>query len=396
MFRHLRKFFPDAVDGDIPQLQELCSVSALVFANAAGPLACQLLPLEPVAGVLQSLRRVKTLSSGTDSHEQGSEVIEVELDLERSPVATYFSPSSRLWDAGQNRFAMKLQKRSKQSWRWQACSEVITLLNAKHPFIIKLHQAFQAGPYYVLLLELCSGGDLDGQLGKKDPITGVCSGLPVERAARYAGQVLFALVYLHEACKMVYRDLKPANILLSEHDEAKLADFGLAVYVGSGHCELAPGRGSPGYAAPEMAGIISSDLEGNPEGAFDWYKLDAYSFGVTLLLMLVGQVNGTSVLLEEGSLQPQRVPSLLDKELARCCEMGRLSEEASKLLFKLLPESPSQRTRLAHESIRQHCFFLNALQCEDMETFLLDRAEDMIDSANGLVGSSIDISIVPN
>ena len=50
--------------------------------------------------------------------------------------------------------------------------------------------------------------------------SGRCRGLPTATAARFAAQVLLALVHLHEAYGIIYRDVKPKNVLLSAQEEA--------------------------------------------------------------------------------------------------------------------------------------------------------------------------------
>merc|ERR1719329_1176543 len=107
------------------------------------------------------------------------------------------------------------------------------------------------------------------------------------------------LTYLHEKLAIVYRDLKPQNILLTEQDVAKLADFGCAVYVRKNTSgEETPARrtmaavGTQGFLAPELVmGDFDSDDEGDGYGGdgVEPFKTDAYSFGVTPQVMLLGE-----------------------------------------------------------------------------------------------------------
>ncbi|CAJ1335896.1 unnamed protein product [Effrenium voratum] len=354
--RTLLKFFPNAVEEDaaslirwgaVPELHELHSVSALVLAHAAGPLGRFLLPRlgaegekgeavgcewQAAVASLKSMRKVRALGQGV----AGAAVPQF---IEYLPAYT--------WRCG-------------------------------HPFIVRLEQAFQTPHYYALLLELCPNGDLNQLLCSTQDETGRCAGLPVARAAKYAGQVLLALVHIHEALGIIYRDVKPENMLLSASDEAKLADFGLALYVGSkafsAHC--IPIAGTPRFLAPELV-MGEEEDEGDPPGVpdvrFDPFKTDAYSFGVTLQVMLLGEDCAD---LEEGDgclwILPRRLPDQEQAQLLHnACEGSRLMPEAVDLLLKLLPSKPRFRSRLADKRIKKHPFFLTALGCQDLEERLL-------------------------
>ena len=116
-------------------------------------------------------------------------------------------------------------------------------------------------PY--LATELVSGGSLAAVL-MQGP-------LPVEAALRHGAAVAEALAAAHGR-GIVHRDVKPANVLLTDDDQVRVADFGLA---GAGRDALA---GTPGYIAPEV-------LQGGaPSGL-----ADQFSFGVMLHEMLVGR-----------------------------------------------------------------------------------------------------------
>jgi len=406
MSRHLLRLFPKALEEDVPQLHELHSVSALVFGHGAGAFARAFLRVAPVAGWLQSLRKVRELGQGASGT-----VIEVELDdsigTHGSIAASPSNPGmgrsgflrSRMSLTGRSRsqsdhqqflepprFAMKLQ--SKRNLDWQAYSEVVALRRAGHPFIVRLEQAFQTPHYYALLLELCPKGDLNLLLcNTHESGSERRMGLLVSRAARYAGQVLLALVHLHEVLGIIYRDVKPENILLSTQDEAKLADFGLALYVGGNFFSAnysMPIAGTPRFLAPELVLGEESDSEMSTmeQGAmrdvrFDPFKTDAYSFGVTLYVMLLGEDCAD---LEQGDgdslwILPRRLPDAEQTEfLESCCRSGRLLPEAKDLLERLLPSRPQMRRRLADAEIQNHSFFLVALGCKDLEAHLLSEA----------------------
>ncbi|KAL5722471.1 Serine/threonine-protein kinase d6pkl1 [Ranunculus cassubicifolius] len=123
-------------------------------------------------------------------------------------------------------FAMKvmdkglLEGRRKLS-RAQTEKEILGLLD--HPFLPTLYSHFETEKFSCLLMEFCSGGDLhtlrQRQIGKHF----------TEQSARfYASEILLALEYLH-MMGVVYRDLKPENVLVREDGHIMLSDFDLSL-----------------------------------------------------------------------------------------------------------------------------------------------------------------------
>lgn len=290
---------------------------------------------------------------------------------------------------GTRRFAMKLQRKTQSQVEWHACAEVVALRRAVHPFIVRLEEAFQTPQEFALLLELCPGGDLNRALCVEDPSTGGCFGLPEARAARYAGQVLLALTHLHEALTIVYRDVKPENILISARNEAKLADFGLALYVGDSQRRLRMSvAGTAGYLAPEL--IIGGD-EGADDTKIDPFKTDAYSFGVTLAVMLLGEhVAERTNQSNEGTWMMPRAAS--EAEMAHFLENAvgdsHLSASAYNFLAMLLSYRPSKRSRLA--DVKEHGWFLQVLKCDDLAEELLGPYFGLESLEEDVLGSSSD------
>lgn len=415
MGKQLADLFPDAAEENVP-FSELLSVSALLFSQAAGPLGRRFLPEAPSIGLLQRLRKVRTLGQGASGT-----VIEVEIDVDSPSTPTSNSASSLISPTSSNpsptylprkrsfasyttkRFAMKLQEKAQQDVDWQAPTEALALRRAVHPFIVKLEQAFQTPHFFILLLELCPNGDLNKLLCTTQDTSGRRTGLEVERAARYGGQVLLALVYLHQTHDIIYRDVKPENVLLSAKDEAKLADFGTALYVGrskSGAVADHKAVGTRGFQAPEwLESGGDSDEEGAEESSSDddeekqeneanerprvpvrqapmnYPKTDAYSYGMMLQLMLLGEFGG-DIMEEEDDGSVWLLPRPHGEEENRAClnesvARGRLSEEARDLLFMLTPRDPLSRKQLVDVEVRQHSFFLKALGCQDLKEFLL-------------------------
>jgi serine/threonine protein kinase len=121
-----------------------------------------------------------------------------------------------------------------------------------------------------MILDFCPGGDLGGCLQEEGTFT-------EERSRIYLAEILLALEELHKR-DIIYRDLKPDNILLDQDGHVMLTDFGLSKQDVSEYFTGAKSFcGSVAYLAPEMLKRLGHGK------AVDWYLL-----GVVLYEMLTG------------------------------------------------------------------------------------------------------------
>lgn len=145
-------------------------------------------------------------------------------------------------------------------------NERTILLRIKHPYIARCYATFQDRRSLYMVLEYVPGGELFTLLRTRRRLA--------ESAARlYAAQIVVALAHLHSH-EIVYRDIKPENVLLDRHGRVKLVDFGFARFC---HDKAWTICGTPEYLAPEI--ILS---RGHDFGA-DWWAL-----GVLIYEMLAG------------------------------------------------------------------------------------------------------------
>lgn len=135
-----------------------------------------------------------------------------------------------------------------------------------HPFIVRLLCTFQDAMNLYMVMEYVCGGELFSLLRRVR-----C--LPPFVATYYAAQVVLGIEYLHSH-DIIYRDLKPENLLIDRSGNIKITDFGFAKVVPDVTWTLC---GTPDYLAPE---IVQSLGYGK---AVDWY-----SVGVLVYEMLVG------------------------------------------------------------------------------------------------------------
>ena len=170
------------------------------------------------------------------------------------------------------KFAMKVLRKERimgQNLLKYAIAERNVLSLSNHPFIVKLNFAFQTSTKLFLILEYCPNGDLAKHLLFEKRFS-------EERAKFYICEVLLALENLHQR-DIIFRDLKPDNVVLDSDGHCKLTDFGLSKeginenQITNSFC------GSIAYLAPEM---LKKQGHGK---AVDWYLL-----GVLLYEMLVG------------------------------------------------------------------------------------------------------------
>mmetsp|Transcript_37188 Transcript_37188/g.73061 ORF Transcript_37188/g.73061 Transcript_37188/m.73061 type:complete len:791 (-) Transcript_37188:294-2666(-) len=134
----------------------------------------------------------------------------------------------------------------------------------RHPFIVTLRYAFQTKYKLYFVLDYCPGGELFFHLGRAGRFS-------EQRARLYAAQIILALEYLH-TLDIVYRDLKPENVLLDAEGFVMLTDFGLSKEGIADNTSAHSFCGTPEYLAPE---ILTRTGHGR---AADWWSLGALLF----------------------------------------------------------------------------------------------------------------------
>ncbi|PIA37585.1 hypothetical protein AQUCO_03000270v1 [Aquilegia coerulea] len=148
-------------------------------------------------------------------------------------------------------FAMKVMDKASlvsrnKLLRAQTEREILGLLD--HPFLPTLYSHFETDKFYCLVMEFCSGGNLHS-LRQKQP-----NKYFSEQAARfYASEVLLALEYLH-MLGIVYRDLKPENVLVREEGHIMLSDFDLSL-----RCSVNPTLVKSSSVHVSAAGILENE-----------------------------------------------------------------------------------------------------------------------------------------
>ncbi|GIX60730.1 protein kinase domain containing protein [Babesia caballi] len=145
-------------------------------------------------------------------------------------------------------------------------SEKKLLASVSHPFIVNMLGTFKDDHYLYIVMECVFGGDFFGYLRSVDKLSS-------EAAMFYAAQITSIFDYMHSH-NIIYRDLKPENLLMDRDGYLKLTDFGFAKVVEMRTYTLC---GTPEYLAPE---ILLNKGHGK---AVDWWTL-----GILIYEMLVG------------------------------------------------------------------------------------------------------------
>jgi len=205
------------------------------------------------------------------------------------------------------------------------------LAQLNHPFVVSLQYAFQSKTKLYFVMDYCSGGDFFGFLKIKRKFT--------ESETRfYAGEIALALDCLHRN-NIVYRDLKPENMLLDKTGHIKMTDFGLSKDLSNANL-MKTFCGSTTYLAPEV--IVHKTREKGYTKAVDWW-----SFGVMFYEMLTGlpAFYDRNTQLNYVKIMFANIP--MHKNFSRSCR---------SLIFDLLEKDPRSRIESFTE-VKTHPFF---------------------------------------
>jgi len=150
----------------------------------------------------------------------------------------------------------------------QVCWEREMLMLVESPFVIRLVRSYKDDEFLYMLLEAALGGSLYELMTQKPEV--FCDDQPRgASSAFYAGCIIQALEHLHDR-RIVYRDLKPENVMLDERGYGKLCDMGFARFVISKTNTLA---GTPEYMAPEVI-----DFPHAHDTNCDWWSLGVLTY----------------------------------------------------------------------------------------------------------------------
>ncbi|XP_060739000.1 cGMP-dependent protein kinase 2 [Tachysurus vachellii] len=207
------------------------------------------------------------------------------------------------------------------------------MLDIECDFIVRLHGTFKDSRYIYMIMDFCSGGEIWTKLKE-------VRRFEENIAVFVAACVVEAYAYLHKK-DIMYRDLKPENLMLDSRGYIKLVDFGFAKKLRRGQ-KTYSFCGTPEYMAPEIIQNHGHD-----------FAADFWSLGVLIYELLAGSPPFSSS-------EPQNIyAKILDGVIKYPSHIG---EAARSLISKLCRPRPGQRlgnTKNGIKDIRNHRWFNN-------------------------------------
>ena len=208
--------------------------------------------------------------------------------------------------------------------------DLLTRINC--PFIVNIKFAFQDKDNLYIITEFMQGGELFFHLHKEKRFKD-------EKAKFYIIEIILAIEYLHKN-KMLYRDLKPENVLIDTNGHIKLTDFGLSKIIQKPKEKAYTICGTPQYLAPEVLSDKGYDC------TVDWWSL-----GCVLYELLIGR-SPFRILLGDSLNEDFYKKKILIPDY--------VSDEAQDLITKLLIINPLKRLGYGEDGaykIKQHPYF---------------------------------------
>jgi len=218
--------------------------------------------------------------------------------------------------------------------------EAHILVHLSHPNLPRVAAFFTEGQRSYLVMEYIQGESLQERLAAAH------APLLESQVVAWGIQICGVLSYLHgQNPPVIFRDIKPSNVMVTPAGEIKLIDFGIARTYKAGKQRDTISMGSENYAAPEQWGQAQTDA-----------RSDVYAVGATLYHLLANEpplpafVPGERISLRQRNPSAsERIEQIIECAMARDrADRYRSAEEMRQALLRLL--SPWERLRLAGQS----------------------------------------------
>lgn len=215
--------------------------------------------------------------------------------------------------------------------------EAQSAASLSHPNVVNIYDVGEEDGTYYIVMEYIDGKSLKELITEKGKI-------PVNAAVKIAHQICEALVHAHKN-KIIHRDIKPHNILLTRDGRVKVTDFGIAKAVTAATVTYDNNvvMGSVHYFAPEQA-----------KGGIAGEKADLYSLGIVLYEMLTGEVPFSGETPISVALQHLQENIKSPKELNS--EVPQILEE---IIFKAAQKDPDMRYDSAEDMLEDLDSWIN-------------------------------------
>jgi len=217
--------------------------------------------------------------------------------------------------------------------------EALLLASLTHPNLPSIYDYFSEAGRWYLVMDFIEGETLEEHLNKEPE-----GRLSVEETQRIGIQLCMVLDYLHgRQPPIIFRDLKPTNIMMTPDSHLYLIDFGIARHFKPGQAKDTIAFGSPGYAAPEQYGKAQTTA-----------RSDIYSLGATLHNLLTG-IDLSLSPFQFAPLQQQGrpIPPGLESLIMQMLEMNEGKRPESMIVIKQQLQSIDRQHPTGHINVPQ-------------------------------------------
>lgn len=236
--------------------------------------------------------------------------------------------------------------------------EIDILSECKHENIVQLHEAFFTNSKLWMLIEYCDGGAVDSIMVELEkPLT--------EPQIAYVCQHMCrGLQFLHKN-KVIHRDLKAGNVLLTMAGGVKLADFGVSAKNKTTLQKHDTFIGTPYWMAPEV--VLCETFRDNP---YD-FKVDIWSLGITLIEL--AQMEPPN-----HEMSPMRVLLKIQKsDPPKLDQPSKWSKNFNEFIAKALVKDPTQRP--TSDDLLQLPFISEDLDSKPIRDLLLEYKAEVVE-----------------